>query len=337
MGIVGCGAMGQAHTEVWQSVREAQVIAVCDGNAARAEEVAKTLNARAFTDVEAMLDAGIVQAIDICTPSGLHADQALLAAERGVHILCEKPLDLNLEKVDRLLALCDRKRVTLACTFQQRTAPAVSRVRSAIQEGKLGRLLSCSASVKWYRSQEYYDSSAWRGTWAFDGGVLANQAIHTLDLLCWLVGEVEEVEYAFLETASHQMEAEDNALAILRFACGARGVFEATTCSYPDLCARIEIVGAEGSVAFDSTNVVRFGYGGEDRMHLLADTHSEIGGGRVNPMSISLQGHTELMQDFVRAVIEGSAPMISGREARVSLDALTKIYRKAFPNLVLGT
>jgi predicted dehydrogenase len=190
--------------------------------------------------------------------------------------------------------------------------------------------------VKWWRSQEYYDSSGWRGSWALDGGVMANQAIHTLDMLCWLVGAVETVEYAHLETASHCMEAEDNALAILKFACGARGVFEATTCSYPDLCARIEIVGTQGAVAFENANVTRFGFDGEDKMFLLEHVATNAGSGGATPMAITLDGHQRLMEDFALAIQEGRPPLVSGKDARVSLDALTQIYRKALPEIRLG-
>ncbi len=328
--------MGQGHLQIWEQIQEAQIVAVCDEYLLSAKQTGEKLGVPHFTRVQEMLGAGILDAVDICTPSGLHGDQALLAAHANCHILCEKPLDLNIEKVDRLLSLCQQRALTLACVLQQRTTRTVQIVHDAIVSGKFGRLLSGSASVKWWRSQEYYDSSAWRGTWAYDGGVLANQAIHTLDLLCHFMGRVEEVEFAHIETASHTMEAEDNALAVLRFENGARGVVEATTCSYPDLCARVEIVGTEGSVAFDSTKVVRFGYGGQERMDTLEGNTGEVGGGRVNPMSISLQGHLLIMEDFVEAIRDKRPPLIGGEEARISLDALTKIYRKARPDLVLG-
>ncbi len=336
IGVIGCGAMGRAHIQMWESVVGARVAAVCDGDERRANECAAQLGAIAFTSPQRMAESGLLDALDICTPSGLHAEQGLIGARNNLHLLLEKPIDLNIEKVDALIAECNARGLTLACMLQQRTFPALQQVKDCIEAESLGRLLSCSAYVKWWRSAEYYSSSAWRGAWAMDAGVLANQAIHTLDMLCWLAGGVDEVEYAHLETANHTIEAEDNALAILRFENGARGVIEATSCAYPDLCTRIEIVGTNGSVAFDNANVVTFGFDGEDKRGLLKQEVVDEGGGRSNPMAISLQAHTAIAQDFVQAIRERREPLVSGRRARVSLDALTKIYRKAFPNIVLG-
>ena len=336
MGVIGCGAMGQAHLQVWESVATVRVAAVCDGNEQRANETAARLGAIAFTSPKAMAESGLLDAVDVCTPSGLHAEQGIVCAQNNLHLLLEKPIDLNIKKVDALIEECEDRGLTLACMLQQRTFPVGQQVKAYIEAGHLGRLLSCSASIKWWRSQDYYSSSAWRGTWEMDGGVLANQGIHTLDMLCWLVGGVDEVEYAHLETANHDIQAEDNALAVLRFENGARGVVEATSCAYPDLCTRIEIVGTNGSVAFDGGNVITFGFGGEDRRGLLQSEVVDVGGGRSNPMAISLQAHTAIAEDFVQSIRERREPLVSGRKARVSLDALTKIYRKAFPNIVLG-
>src|SRR2546427_5987889 len=154
----------------------------------------------------------------------------------------------------------------------------------------MGQLLSCSAYVKWWRPQSYYGSGQWRGTWALDGGVLANQAIHAIDHLCWLAGPVAEVEYARLETAAHRMDAEDFAIAVLHFESGARGVIEATTCCSPDLCSRVEVFGERGSAAFDDANVTRFGINGEDKLTSLEQDDGRIGCGS-DPMAISLRGH----------------------------------------------
>jgi predicted dehydrogenase len=336
IGLIGCGAMGQGHLDVWEQTPGARVTAVCDPDEARVRETAQRRGADPFTDLEAMLDSGRVDAVDICTPSGLHADQGLLAARRGVHVLCEKPLDLNIEKADRLIAECEARGLTLACIFQRRTYPGAQRVAQAAHSGEMGRILSCSAYIKWWRAQSYYGSGGWRGTWALDGGVLANQAIHAIDHLCWLAGPVAEVEYARLETAAHEIEAEDFAIAVVRFESGARGVIEATTCCFSPLCTRVEIFSARGAAAFDDANVIQFAVNGEDR---LAECREESGalGGRSEPMAISMRGHAVLLADFVEAVHEGRKPLVSGREARMSVDALNKIYRKAFPNQKVGT
>jgi len=336
IGLIGCGAMGQGHLDVWAQTPGARIVAVCDPVLARAQETAARIGVTGYADLEAMLDAGGLDAVDICTPSGLHADQGLAAARRGLHVLVEKPLDLNIEKADRLIAECDARGLTLACIFQRRTYSGAQQVARMAAEGQLGRLLSCSAYLKWWRAQGYYDSSGWRGTWALDGGVLANQAIHALDHLCWLAGPVAEVEYACLETAAHRMEAEDFALVVLRFESGARGVLEATTCCSPDLCTRLEVFGTRGSAAFDDATVIRLGIDGEDRLATLQQEGERIGG-RSEPMAISLRGHAVHLADFVQAVRERRKPLVSGPDARMSVDALNKIYCKAFPHQKIGT
>lgn len=335
IGVVGCGAMGQGHLDVWMITPGARVTAVCDGVAPRAEEIGRKYKAAPFSDLDAMLDSGGIDAVDICTPSGLHADQALAAANRNLHILVEKPLDLNISKVDRLISECESRRVTLACIFQRRTYRGAQQVTQMVRDGALGKIVSCSAYLKWHRPQSYYDSASWRGTWALDGGVLANQAIHALDHMCWLAGPVAEAEYARLST-SHKMEAEDFALAVLRFESGARGVIEATTCCSPDLCSRLEIFGTNGSAAFEDANVVRFGIAGEDRLATIEQEPDRMGGGSI-PMAISMRGHTILLADFVEAVRDRRPPRVPASEARMSVDALNKIYAKSLPGQKIGT
>src|SRR5437588_5797700 len=240
VGLIGCGAMGRGHLACWGQMINGRVEAVCDFVPAAAQSAAEEFGATPFSDLNAMLDSGLIDAVDICTPSGMHADQGIAAAKRGLHVLCEKPLDLNIEKADALIDECKRWGVTLGCIFQRRTYDGARQVVRAIREGKMGRLLSCSGYVKWWRPQSYYGSGGWRGTWELDGGVLANQAIHAIDHMCWLAGPVAEVEYVHLETAAHQMQAEDFAIAAVRFENGCRGVIEATTCCSPDLSSRVE-------------------------------------------------------------------------------------------------
>jgi UDP-N-acetyl-2-amino-2-deoxyglucuronate dehydrogenase len=335
VGVIGCGAMGQGHLDVWFQTCGATIAAVCDGNESRANETAVKFGARSFTDLDSMLDSGLLDAVDICTPSGLHADQGIAAALRRLHVLVEKPLDLNIAKVDRLIEECESRGLTLGCIFQRRTYQGAQQVAKMVRAGDLGDILSCSAYLKWYRAQSYYDSAGWRGTWALDGGVLANQAIHAIDHLCWLAGPVAEIEYAHLST-SHDMEAEDFAIAVLRFESGARGVIEATTCCSPDLCSRVELFGTRGSVAFEDATVVKLGVDGEDRMATLNQDSERIGGGSV-PMAISMRGHAILIQDFVDAVRDRRPPLVPSAEARMSVDALNKIYAKAFPGQKIGT
>ena len=328
IGLIGCGAMGQLHLDLWRKIEGVAVVAISDAMPGRAVQIAKQEGARGYDSLEAMLEAGGLDAVDICTPSGLHSGQGLLAARNGLHILCEKPLDVSLKQADIMLDECLRNNVRLGCVFQRRGFRGAQQVARMVQEGRMGRIISCSAAIKWWRDPEYYKSGGWRGTLALDGGVLSNQAIHALDHLCWLAGRVVEVEYACLSTLCHEMEAEDNALAVLRFESGARGVLEATTCCSPDLCSRLEIYGENGSALFDDAQLVRLGFNGRDCMDEI-EQDMECIGGRSDPMALNSRGHEVIFRDFVDAIKTGRAPLVDASQARMSLEALDMIYKKA--------
>jgi UDP-N-acetyl-2-amino-2-deoxyglucuronate dehydrogenase len=336
VGLVGCGGMGNEHLKIIDRIPGAQLIGVCDYREPRAHRMSVQHEVPFWLDFAQFLDEAKPQAVHICSPSGLHAEHGIAAAARGIHVLCEKPLDIDIAKVDRLIAACDANDVRLGCIFQRRMSRGAQIVREAIAEGRMGRLLSCSASVKWWRSQVYYDKDDWRGTWALDGGALSNQGIHSLDQMVWMAGPVAEVEYAHLETANHRIEAEDFALVVVRFENGARGTIEVTTCCSPDLATRLEVYGTNGSVALDDAKVVRFGLDGKDLLDTLEDKGSLTGGGS-DPWAISLGGHEMQIKDFYQAIAEHRAPMVDGREGRLAVDLLTKIYARAFPDQKLGT
>ncbi len=335
IGLVGCGGMGNEHLKLIARIPHVSLVGVCDQREARAQRMRAQHQVQAWLDYEKFLDEAKPDIVHICSPSGLHALQGISAAERGIHVLCEKPLDIDLKKVDRLIAVCDKMDVRLGCIFQRRMSAAAGVVQRTIAEGGMGRILSCSVSVKWWRTQHYYDKDDWRGTWALDGGAFSNQGIHSLDQMIWLAGPVAEVEYAHLETASHQLEAEDMGIVVVRFANGARGTIEVTTCCQPDLSTRLEIYGTNGSAALQDATVVRFGLNGEDLMHTLPPKMEQTGGGS-DPFAISLAGHDAQIRDFYAAVREHRAPLVDGREARPSVELLTMIYAKAFPNIKLG-
>lgn len=328
--------MGNEHLKILAQKPGVCVVGVCDHRPERARRMGEAHHLPFWTDYAAFLEEARPDVVHICSPTGYHADQGLLAAERGVHILCEKPLDIDLSKVDRLIAACDKNRVQLGCIFQKRASAAIQAVQRAIAEGRMGRLISCSISVKWWRSQSYYDKDDWRGTWLLDGGAFANQGIHSLDLMVWMAGPVVEVEYAHLETAMHRMEAEDFGIAVVRFENGARGTIEITTCCRPDLATRLEVYGTKGAAAFDDAQVTRFGIEGQDLLPRLEDRGNLTGGGS-DPWAIHLGGHAAQIDDFYAALAENRPPMIDGREARMSIDLLTKIYEKAFPNRRIAT
>ena len=328
--------MGNAHLKLLSRRSDVELAGVCDERPERALRMSELHGTRCWTNFQQFLDEASLDVLHICSQSGYHADQAMLAAARGIHVVCEKPLDLDIRKVDALVAFCEKKGVRLASIFQKRMSPAMIAVQEAIATGRMGRIISCGVSVKWWRGHEYYAKDPWKGTWRLDGGAFANQGIHSLDLMVWMAGPVEEVEYAHLETVVHNIEAEDFGIAVVRFESGARGTIEITTCCRPDLATRLEIYGTNGSAAFDDARVTRFGIDGQDLIPTLDDLGALTGGG-TEPMAIDLSGHEAQFDDFYSALAEGRAPTVAGREARDSIDLLTKIYAKAFPDIRLGT
>jgi len=333
---VGCGGMGAEHLKILARRPDVRIVGVCDGQLERAGRMAADYNAKPWTDYSAFVREADLDVIHICSPSGYHGDHGLLAAEQGIHILSEKPLDVDLGKVDKLIALCDSKRVRLGCIFQKRMSPSMQVVHDAIAAGSMGRIISCSIAVKWWRSQDYYSKDAWKGTWMLDGGAFANQGIHSLDLMVWMAGPVEEVEYANLDTIVHDIEAEDFGIAVVRFASGARGTIEITTCCKPDLATRLEIYGTNGSAGFDDARVTHFGLNGQNMMSTLSDLGTLSGGGS-DPWAIDLTGHESQIADFYESLASGRPHLVDGREARLSIDLLTKIYAKARPEVRLGS
>lgn len=336
VGLVGCGGMGNEHLKILARRPDVQIVGVCDERQERAVRMGVEHSAAFWTDYAAFVKEAGLDVVHICSPSGHHGDHGLLAAEQGIHILSEKPLDVDLAKVDRLIKVCHHMGVRLGCIFQKRMSPAMRAVHDAIESGSMGRIISCGIAVKWWRSQEYYTKDAWKGTWMLDGGAFANQGIHSLDLMVWMAGPVAEVEYAHLETVMHAMEAEDFGIVVVRFASGARGTIEITTCCRPDLACRLEIYGTNGSAAFDDARVTRFGLDGHDQLPTLAD-HGALTGGGSDPFAIDLSGHETQIDDFYTALATGRPHLVDGREARLSIDLLTKIYAKARPGVKLGT
>src|SRR6266404_4890570 len=233
IGLIGSGNISQTHARV-----------------------ATEHHAKPFADFAAFLAHNPLDLVILGTPSGLHAEQGIAAAQRGLHVLTEKPMDISTKKADALIAAADKANVKLAVIFQDRLKPNIQRLKHWLDLGLLGKPLLVDARVKWYRPPDYYSSSKWRGTFALDGGgALINQAIHTVDLLLWLLGDVLRV-HARTATVLHKIEAEDTAVAALEFASGAVGTLLATTAAYPGYPRRLEITGTEGTVILEHDRIV---------------------------------------------------------------------------------
>lgn len=327
IGFVGCGGIGGHHLKVWQGIEDAEIVAVCDVVEEKAQKVSETYGGRVFTDMAEMLAKAEIDAVDICTWSGLHAEQSMMALRAGKHVMVEKPIDIDIEKVDRLLGVADDTGLILACIFNNRAGKEIQRAHQLIADGALGKIISGDTLIKWWRAQSYYDADAWRGTWEYDGGCFSNQGIHAIDQLCWMCGPVKDVKHCHIETAMHKMDAEDFGIALVEFESGAHGMIEATTCCYPGMGMRTEIYGTKGSAIFEGSRVKEFKILDEEVD--LAGEANEATDGRADPLAIGLGGHEAQLVDFVNCIKNGTKPMVTGRDARVAVDCLTKLYNAA--------
>jgi UDP-N-acetyl-2-amino-2-deoxyglucuronate dehydrogenase len=324
-GIVGCAGIGNTHATSVQAADGVEIVACADVNAETAATFANDHGVAAtYTDIAEMIDDAELDAISVCTPSGTHADVVVEAAEAGAHVLCEKPLDVYADRMETMISACDKANVTLAGVFQKRFSPANQFAKDAIETGDLGQPVLGDTMVKWFRSQEYYDSGTWRGTREMDGGCLLNQAIHNIDLLQWLMGEVEEVQ-AVTDTLARTMECEDTAALVLRFENGAVGTIEATT-AVKGGSDRTELNGTDGSLIIEQGTLTEFTVGAGTEEHYTAATESHD----IDLPSFEWgDGHDAAVQDFVESLRDGSDPAVSGREARKAVDIILAAYKSS--------
>jgi len=330
-GIIGCGVIANFHRTGIEKCPEAELYAVADSVPDLARKFAEEHGVpRWFDDYRKMLELPDLDAVCICTPSGLHAEPAIAAAEAKKHILCEKPLDVTLEKIDKMIEAVRRNGVKLGAVFQSRVQKDTRRVKEAIEQGVLGRILQADLLTKWYRSQEYYDSGAWRGTFALDGGgCLMNQGIHGVDLFQWLVGPVTSV-YGKVATVNHNIEVEDSAYAIAELAGGGRGAIIGSTCAYPGFPTRIEIHGEKGSICLQDAKIVSWDVIGQQPPEDVRSGGGEEGvGGASDPKAISSLGHEILVADLAHAILEDREPVISGEDARKAVAIILAIYQSS--------
>jgi UDP-N-acetyl-2-amino-2-deoxyglucuronate dehydrogenase len=325
IGILGCGNVAKVHAEAIRLVPDLKLISVCSDTSESAQRMGTAYGVPAHTDLTAFLSDVSLQAVSICTPTGTHADLGTAAALQGKHVLVEKPIDVSLEKADALIGACKLAGVRLGVCFQSRFLDAPRILKEAVENGRLGKPVMGSAYVKWHRSDQYYASAGWRGTLATDGGgALINQAIHTVDLLRWMMGPVASVS-AFGGRILHpQIEGEDALVAALRFQNGALGVIEAATAVYPGFKRRLEITGTEGTAILDGDNITVWSL--RDGSLNPAPPSGDISDGSANPMAIDCEGHRRVMEDFAAAVREGRKPFVDGNDGREALELVLAIY-----------
>lgn len=324
--LVGCGRIAKRHAELLGAgqVQGAKLVAVCDTNRMRAESFSQKYAVPAFRSLDDMLQERHIDAVSVLTPSGMHADHAVAIAKSGRHVVVEKPMALTLTDAQRMIDAADVAGVRLFVVKQNRFNVPVVKAWEALKSGRFGKLVLGTVRVRWSRDQSYYDQDGWRGTWAQDGGVLANQASHHVDMLGWFMGEVESV-HARAITALVNIQAEDTAVATLKFRNGALGVIEATCAARPnDIEGSLSVLGSGGAVeiAGFAVNKIRTW----QFVETLASDSEVTDKFSVNPPNVYGFGHQAYYQHVVECLVTGRRALVEGRDGRHSLEVIMALY-----------
>lgn len=324
--LVGCGRIAKRHSELlgMEQIKGATLAAVCDTVEARAQAVSRRFGVPFYIDMDRMMREEVVDVVVVLTPSGLHAEHVIRLAKYGKHIVVEKPMALTIDDADAMIVECDKYGVKLFVIKQNRFNVPVQKLRRVLESGRFGKLVLGTVRVRWCRTQEYYEQDPWRGTWAYDGGVLANQASHHVDMLEWMMGDVESV-FAKSATALVSTETEDTIVVSLKFRNGALGVIEATTAARPkDIEGSISVLGERGAVeiagfAVNQMKVWQFS-------DVQADDDGIFERYSVNPPNVYGYGHQAYYEHVVDCLRTGKAHLVDGLMGRKSLELISAIY-----------
>ncbi len=325
--IIGCGRISWNHLDAIKNAPHAELVAVCDIIEEKAKKTALENGLdKWYTDAKTMLESEKIDVCCILTPSGMHCECVCLCAKHGVNVLCEKPLEVTKEKMQKMIDCCHENNVKLGCIFQRRTYDGVIKSKEAIEKGYLGKVTLADASLKYYRDQEYYDSGEWRATWELDGGgALMNQGVHGVDMLSYVMGGVHSVN-AICENLVWDIDVEDTAVVAVKFKNGAIGVIQAATTVYPGLDTVLSFHGSEGSVSFGDESLLIWNLKNKD---IEPPVICGSMGGQNCQYSSTNYGHITLVEDMALSIIEDRDPMITGEEAKKSVEIILAIYESA--------
>ena len=331
--IVGCGMVSAMHVQAIRAQENTLLAGVYDHLPEMAAQKAVLYQTRCYPSYEDLLADPAVDAVAICTPSGLHAQQALQALDAGKHVLIEKPIALNLTASDRISEKESEKKLLVSVVSQLRFSQAVIETKKDLEAGRLGRIVSADLYMKYHRPQSYYDQTGWRGTFAMDGGgALMNQGIHGVDLLSYLLGPLHSIT-AHARTLTRQIEVEDTLAAVVSFRSGALGVIQATTSVFPGFPRRLEINGDKGSIMIVEDTVMRRVILGEPEMEEAGpDSRHQ---GHNNPMQISAAGHIAQYKNFLAAIRKEAPLLVDDQDGRRALEIIVKAYESSRDNRIV--
>ncbi len=333
-GIVGLGLIADFHAKAIEAMNNGEVVACLSRSQEKADAFAHKYGCTGYSSMEDFLAHPGLNIVTVCTPSGSHLEPSLKIIEGGKHLIVEKPLEVTLERCDKIIRAAQNKGTRLATVFPSRFHEAAGVIKDALAEGRFGRVVLGGAYVKWYRTQEYYDNGGWHGTKALDGGgALMNQSIHAIDLLLWLMGPVVSVQ-AYTGTLGHQrIEVEDAAVAALEFESGALGVIEGSTAAYPGFLKKIEICGTKGSAVMEEADLKYWSFAEEkeqdEAIRKKYAARTDSGGGAADPAAISFKPHQWQFEEFVACLDSGRSSMAEGKEGRKAVEIILAIYQSA--------
>ena len=325
VGLIGGGNITETHARAVRAIPDAEIAAIYGTNREKIDRLSREYGGKPYCDFAAFLSHRPMDMVAIGSPSGLHAEQGIAAAQHGLHVLTEKPMDIAVERADKLIAEANKAGVKLGVFFQDRCKPDILAVKNAVEGGLLGKPILADARVKWFRPPDYYAKSRWRGTWALDGGgALMNQAVHTLDLMLWIFGDVQNVQ-ATSKTELHAIETEDTLIASLEFVNGALGGLQATTSVFPGYPRRLELSGSEGTLIIEQDRLLA-----ADLKNAAADvlkgSQADRNLSSSSPVVADARGHQAVLADFLEAIRTNATPRCDGREGRRSLALAQAIY-----------
>ena len=328
---MGGGNISETHARAARAIPGLEIAAIYGTNRDRVERFATIHGGTPYLDLDAFLNHKPMDFVAIGSPSGLHSVHGIAAARRGLHVLTEKPIEISTERADELIGAARESGVKLGVMFQDRFKPDIRRLKQWIDDGAIGKPLLIDARVKWYRSPGYYSESKWRGTLALDGGgALINQAVHTLDLLLWLFGDVVRVQ-ARTATVMHAIQGEDTAIALLEFASGALGTVLATTAAFPGYPRRVEATGTQGTLILEHDRIIAADLrdvSGRVNVSLPSGDNENVR----SPVVSDFSGHQAILEDFVGAIRDNGTPACDGLEGRRSIALVEEIYSVAQKN-----
>ncbi len=327
IGIIGTGAIAIKHAQAINSLANAVLVGLFNPNPVSSEKAQGKFSAPVFSDWEEFISLPGLDIVCICTPSGMHLEPALNAIQAGKHVFVEKPIEVTLDRADQLIQAAEAKQVKLGVVFQNRFSSDFIQLNEAVKTGVFGRILMGNAAINWFRDWNYYASSQWKGTLTYDGGgALINQAIHTLDLLLEVMGEVDAV-FGKVKTSLYPIEGEDLGAALVNFKSGAIGTVTAGTSLYPGYPERLEIYGTEGSAILEAGKLTAWNIRGKESP--IAKTELYAASGSSDPNAIGFELHAAQWRDFLNSIESGNQPEVNGPKSRKSLELIRAIYHSS--------